>query len=71
MASATRICSADMRKNFPPFVQVPEQGTSLGGNLGECAGNTYAAVHKSKYVDSQACAAALKKAMAADQAVKR
>jgi hypothetical protein len=58
IASAARSCIADMKADFPSVIHLPEQGNKLGGDLGECTTEAYAAANQSKYVESPACVAA-------------
>lgn len=62
MFAATRTCISNMRGDFPPSIQVPQQGTQLGGDLGECATDAYAAINRSHYTPTQICLAARREA---------
>ena len=67
IASAARSCIADMKPDLPKAVRLPDQGNKLGGNIGDCTANAYAAANKSKYVASEACTAARSEAQEAER----
>jgi hypothetical protein len=65
----SRTCIANMRDDLPAVVTLPDQGTKLGGDVGECVTDAYAVVNRAKFVASQACTAARQEAERLEQAL--
>ena len=70
MFAVTRTCIANMRSEFPATVQLPQQGTKLGGDIGECATDAYAALHRAKYTPTDICISARRQAEEAEKGLK-
>lgn len=68
MSSITRICIINTL--LPKQIRLPDEGKKFGGDLGDCALNTYVSANQSKYKPSLQCLAEIKDASVLDKDIK-